>query len=118
MVPTRLGLSLVEVYAKMGIDLYKPYLRAQMEADMKKVTLGEKTKQETYDQCLSEMKRIFMRTFGMRNEFRNFFAERFRSSQNVDVDHANYGGGGDGPGGAGGPGPPGGHGGGPSGFGG
>ncbi len=40
LVPTRLGLSLVEVYAKMGIDLYKPYLRAQMEADMKQIADG------------------------------------------------------------------------------
>ena len=46
MVPTRLGLSLVEVYAKMGIELYKPYLRAQMEADMKSIAEGEKTKEE------------------------------------------------------------------------
>ena len=28
LVPTRLGLSLVEVYAQLKIDLYKPYLRA------------------------------------------------------------------------------------------
>ena len=44
MVPTRLGQSLVEVYAKMGIDLYKPYLRAQMELDMKAIAEGHKTK--------------------------------------------------------------------------
>ena len=48
LVPTRLGLSLVEVYAKMGIDLYKPYLRAQMESDMKSIADGTKTKDEIY----------------------------------------------------------------------
>ena len=65
LVPTRLGLSLVEVYAKMGIDLYKPYLRAQMEADMKAIADGVKTKQEIYTECLKEMRKIFMRTYGM-----------------------------------------------------
>lgn len=65
LVPTRLGLSLVEVYAKMGIDLYKPYLRAQMESDMKAIADGEKSKQEIYRECLKEMRKIFVRTHGM-----------------------------------------------------
>ena len=61
MIPTRLGLSLVDVYAKMGIELYKPFLRAQMEADMKAIAQGRKSKQEIYDDSIKEMKRIFMR---------------------------------------------------------
>ena len=65
MVPTRLGQSLVEVYAKMGIDLYKPYLRAQMELDMKAIAEGVKTKQEIYTECLKEMRKIFVRTYSM-----------------------------------------------------
>lgn len=65
LVPTRLGLSLVEVYAKMGIDLYKPYLRAQMESDMKAIADGKKSKQEIYRECLKEMRKIFVRTHGM-----------------------------------------------------
>ena len=65
LVPTRLGISLVEVYAKMGIDLYKPYLRAQMEADMKAIAEGRKTRNEIYTECLKEMKKIFVRTHGM-----------------------------------------------------
>jgi len=105
-VPTRLGLSLVEVYAKMGIDLYKPFLRAQMEADMKQIAEGEKSKEETHRTCLNEMRKIFSRTIGLRQEFISFFAERFRSDQNANADRMNYGGndGGGGPGGPGGPG--------------
>ena len=61
LIPTRLGLSLVDVYAKMGIELYKPFLRAQMEADMKAIAQGRKSKQEIYDDSIKEMKRIFMR---------------------------------------------------------
>ena len=34
-VPTPVGVSLVEAYEHLGIELYKPYLRAQMENDMK-----------------------------------------------------------------------------------
>ena len=74
LVPTRLGLSLVEVYAKMGIELYKPYLRAQMEADMTAIAEGRKTKQDIYQECISEMRRIFVRTHGMSHQFQNFFA--------------------------------------------
>ena len=40
--PCKLGLSLVETYQKIGIDLYKPYLRAQMERDMKDIAEGRK----------------------------------------------------------------------------
>ena len=34
-IPTQIGICLVEVYESIGIELYKPYLRAQMENDMK-----------------------------------------------------------------------------------
>lgn len=40
LVPTPFGTSLVEVYQKLGIPLYKPFLRAQMEADMKAIAEG------------------------------------------------------------------------------
>lgn len=42
LVPTVLGTSLVEVYKTIGIELYKPYLRAQMEADMKAIADGSR----------------------------------------------------------------------------
>ena len=42
--PTGLGVALVECYENIGIPLYKPYLRAHMEADMKMVAEGQKTK--------------------------------------------------------------------------
>ena len=79
LIPTRLGMSLVEVYAKMGIDLYKPYLRAQMEADMKAIAEGVKSRQEIYNECLKEMRKIFIRTIGMAQQFKSFFAQRFQS---------------------------------------
>ena len=41
-VPCQLGVSLVSTYQKIGIDLYKPYLRAAMERDMKEIAEGTK----------------------------------------------------------------------------
>jgi DNA topoisomerase-3 len=41
-VPTALGASLVETYETLGIELYKPYLRAEMERDMKAIADGQK----------------------------------------------------------------------------
>ena len=73
LVPTRLGLSLVEVYAQLGIDLHKPFLRAQMEADMKMIADGQKTKQEIYKECIKEMHKIFLKTRGQSGAFRTFF---------------------------------------------
>ncbi len=40
--PTKLGTSLVDVYAKMNIDLYKLNLRATMEAEIKCIAEGSK----------------------------------------------------------------------------
>ena len=52
MVPTKLGQSLVEVYAELGIDLHKPYLRAAMEADMKQIEFGNRTREEVLRECV------------------------------------------------------------------
>ena len=43
--PSPIGINLVEAYEHLGIELYKPYLRAQMEKDMKLIAQGEKGKQ-------------------------------------------------------------------------
>lgn len=43
----------------MGIELYKPYLRAQMEADMKLIADGVKPRQIIQDESIAEMKKIF-----------------------------------------------------------
>lgn len=60
-VPTPVGVSLVEAYETLGIELYKPYLRAQMENDMKLIAQGAKTKDVVLRDCINEMNRIFKR---------------------------------------------------------
>ena len=62
-VPTPVGVSLVEAYAHLGIELYKPYLRAQMENDMKLIAQGAKSKDVVLRDCVAEMSRIFKRVY-------------------------------------------------------
>lgn len=41
-------------------ELWKPYLRAKMEEDMKKVSIGTKRKSDFLTSCLQEVKQVFL----------------------------------------------------------
>ncbi|KAH7404160.1 hypothetical protein KP509_15G013100 [Ceratopteris richardii] len=58
--PTKLGEALVMAYDMMGYELWKPYLRAMMERDMKAVSDGTKTKAEVLESSLRQMKECFL----------------------------------------------------------
>uniref|UniRef100_A0A7N0U0N6 DNA topoisomerase n=1 Tax=Kalanchoe fedtschenkoi TaxID=63787 RepID=A0A7N0U0N6_KALFE len=58
--PTHLGEALVLGYDDMGYELWKPYLRAAMESDMKAVSVGTKRKNEALTACLEQMKACFL----------------------------------------------------------
>ncbi|XP_028766082.1 DNA topoisomerase 3-alpha isoform X2 [Neltuma alba] len=58
--PTNLGEALVMGYDDMGYKLWKPYLRAVMERDMKEVSEGNKTKAEVLASSLQQMKACFL----------------------------------------------------------
>ncbi|CAL9117466.1 unnamed protein product [Musa textilis] len=58
--PTNLGEALVMGYDEMGYELWKPYLRAMMECDMKAVSIGTKSKSEVLESCLQQMKACFL----------------------------------------------------------
>lgn len=45
----------MEAYEKEKIELYKPYLRAKMEKEMKLIEDGRKTKEQVTQECLQEM---------------------------------------------------------------
>jgi DNA topoisomerase-3 len=57
--PTKLGIALVEAYEKMGIDLWKPFLRAAMEANMTQISRGSMAKETFLDGCLTEIQELF-----------------------------------------------------------
>ncbi|KAL2651189.1 hypothetical protein R1flu_019317 [Riccia fluitans] len=58
--PTNLGEALVMGYDSMGYELWKPYLRAMMENDMKAVSEGTKSKDQVLASCLQQMKDCFL----------------------------------------------------------
>ncbi|THU48812.1 hypothetical protein C4D60_Mb06t02940 [Musa balbisiana] len=57
---TAWGEALVMGYDEMGYELWKPYLRAMMECDMKAVSIGTKRKSEVLESCLQQMKACFL----------------------------------------------------------
>ncbi len=71
--PTPLGVTLVEVYKSLGVELYKPYLRSKMEIDMKAIAEGTRPKHVIFQECLAEMKKIFTKMMGHAPEFKSFF---------------------------------------------
>lgn len=48
-------------YQKIGFDLGKPALRAEMERDMNKVANGEMTRQQAIDRSCNLMKPLFVK---------------------------------------------------------
>lgn len=57
--PSEAGSALVKAYQKIGVELYKPHLRAAMEREMKNVAEGKKEYQKTYIELKKEMKKIY-----------------------------------------------------------
>eukprot|EP01084_Bolivina_argentea_P022072 41004_1 len=59
-VPKELGIGLCNAYERMGKTLSKPFLRANMEASMKRIAEGQMDKTEFIRECLAQMKQIFI----------------------------------------------------------
>jgi DNA topoisomerase IA len=57
--PTEAGNALVKAYQKIGVELYKPHLRAAMEKEMREVADGKKEYQKTFIDLKKEMKKIY-----------------------------------------------------------
>ena len=54
--PTALGLSLVLGYKKMNVQLHRPFLRAQMEADCTKICNGQLAKADVVQETLAKVR--------------------------------------------------------------
>ncbi|OON20276.1 DNA topoisomerase [Opisthorchis viverrini] len=59
LVPGQLGMGLVEGYDSMGFEMSKPHLRAELEADLRLICDGRKTKDEVLRRHLEKYKRLF-----------------------------------------------------------
>ena len=66
-------MSLVETYQKIRIDLYKPYLRAAMEKDMKEIADGQKRADLAKSGCIEEMIKIFRIAFNKKDHIKDIF---------------------------------------------
>uniref|UniRef100_A0A453IUE6 DNA topoisomerase n=2 Tax=Aegilops tauschii subsp. strangulata TaxID=200361 RepID=A0A453IUE6_AEGTS len=85
--PTNLGEALVMGYDEMGYELWKPYLRAMMEADMKSVSVGTKSKAQVLEGCLQQMKACFLdaraNKVKLLDAMGTFFARPINETQNT-----------------------------------
>ena len=78
--PTPVGVNLVEAYEHLGIELYKPYLRSQMENDMKLIAQGVKTKDAVLRDCIFEMNRIFKRVYERKQQLVDYLTNKLSES--------------------------------------
>ena len=69
--PTLLGTSLRFGYLGLGIEIYKPYLRAGMEREIKEVSEGLKQKDIIYTEMKRDMLKIYDKVFGNLERLKN-----------------------------------------------
>jgi DNA topoisomerase-3 len=84
--PTNLGVSLIEAYNSIGIDLGKPVLRAEMEKDMKEIIKGSTTRERVVAKYQSKMGDIYSLVFGRKDEFVKHFSKYTNENRNLDVE--------------------------------
>ena len=58
-IPGNLGMGLVEGYDDMGFPMSKPHLRAELEADLKKICEGIKDPKAVLEEQLAKYKEVF-----------------------------------------------------------
>lgn len=58
-VPGELGMGLVEGYDNMGYPMSKPHLRAELEADLKRICEGTKDPKVVLTEQLAKYKEVF-----------------------------------------------------------
>ncbi|KAG1657395.1 DNA topoisomerase 3-alpha [Nymphon striatum] len=58
-VPGELGMGLVEGYDQMGFEMSKPYLRAELEADLQRICEGVKDPKEVLSRQIENYRRVF-----------------------------------------------------------
>ena len=63
-IPTTLGMALIEGYDNMGLEtsLAKPFLRKEMELNMRAICAGTKTKSDFVHETLEQYRDIFVRS--------------------------------------------------------
>ena len=70
--PTLLGTSLRYGYLCLGIEIYKPYLRAGMEREIKEVSEGLKQKDNIYNEMKRDMLQIYDKVYANLQRLKNY----------------------------------------------
>ncbi|KAL4241091.1 DNA topoisomerase 3-alpha [Mactra antiquata] len=60
LIPGQLGMGLVEGYDAMGYEMSKPHLRAELEADLKRICEGTKQKNAVLEAQVKKYKEVFI----------------------------------------------------------
>ena len=91
--PTKLGTALVDAYEAAGTDLWKPDLRASMEASMTAISKGTMKKEDFLKKCLGEIEEIFKGMKSKEETILDSMTKHFdkvrRDSNDVPVDYNN-----------------------------
>jgi DNA topoisomerase-3 len=86
--PSNLGVSLVECYNSLGIDLAKPRLRAEMEKDMDLIAKGNLTKTQVLEKYQSQMALIYKEVESKKSQFVDSLAKYISKNRNLDGERA------------------------------
>ncbi|KAH3742919.1 DNA topoisomerase [Pelomyxa schiedti] len=78
--PTNLGVALIEGYDSMGFDFSRPMLRAEMEADMLRISSGERTKSDVIHDCVGRYAKLFDRAVALAHKLDEAMGKYFDSS--------------------------------------
>ncbi|KAG1657405.1 DNA topoisomerase 3-alpha [Nymphon striatum] len=72
-VPGELGMGLVEGYDQMGFEMSKPYLRAELEADLQRICEGVKDPKEVLSRQIENYRRVFKQSIEQHHADTTFF---------------------------------------------
>ncbi|KAJ0177307.1 hypothetical protein K1T71_007316 [Dendrolimus kikuchii] len=81
-VPGLLGMGLVEGYDAMGLNISKPHLRAQLEADLKAISEGRKDPKQVLSEQVAKYKEVYITVTAEANKIDSALGERFSERPN------------------------------------
>ena len=81
--PTNLGLGLVEGYDSIGHAMFKPYLRASLEKDLRAICEGKKSKEKVLKKQLEVYKNLFMEACRNGSKLDQALAKYFGSPKKI-----------------------------------
>lgn len=82
-VPGELGIGLVDGYDSMGFEMSKPYLRAELENDLKRICEGTKDPSVVLREQINKYREVFRKTVEQANKIDAALSKYFRAQPNA-----------------------------------